>query len=102
MRRLAAFSLNLSLAWLCVSMSRPARARDAVLGPGACTSLLARRVEVQAELDRLDREIASCSSDAGTAVSRDGVPSAARASRRKQMVQLPSGDDIQYECKSGA
>ena len=100
MRRLAVFSLILSLAWLCVSMSRPARAGDTVLEPEACTSLLARRVEVQAELDRLDREIASCSS----AVSRDGVPSAARASRRKQMIgpQLPSGDDVQYKCKSGA
>ena len=104
MRRLAAVSLILSLAWLCVSMSRPARARDAVLEPEACTLLLARRVELQAELDRLDRQIASCYSDAGTVVSRDGVPSAARASRRKQMIgpQLPSGDDIQYACKSGA
>ena len=79
MRRLAAFSLILSLALLCVSMSRPARARDAVLEPEACTLLLARRVELQAELDRLDRQIASCYSDAGTVVSRDGVPSAARA-----------------------
>ena len=104
MRRLAAFiRLILSLAWLCASMSRPARARDAVLESDACTSLLARRVELQAELDRLDRQIAGCSSDAGTAVSQDGVPSAARASRRKQMIgpQLPSGD-FQYECKSGA
>ena len=103
MRRLAVFSLILSLAWLCVSMSRPARAGDTLLEMEACTSARARRVELQAELDRLDRQIAGCSSDAGTVVSRDGVPSAAQAARRKQGIgpQLPSGD-IQYECKSGA
>ena len=96
MRRLAAFSLILSLAWLCVSMSRPARAGDAVLEPEACTSLLARRVELQAELDRLDRQIAGCSSDAGAAVSHYGVPRA-RAARRKQ-----SEDDFQDGCSAGA
>ena len=108
MRRLAAFiRLILSLALLCASMSRPARAGDAVLAVGVCTSARARRVELQAELDRLDREIASCSSDAGAAVSRDGVPGAVRAYRRKQPIgpQLPSGDgsdDFQSECTSGA
>ena len=104
MRRLAAFILILSLAWLCASMSRPARAGDAVLAVGACTSARTRRVELQAELDRLDREIASCSSDAGAAVSRDGVPSVAQAARRKQGIgpQLHSGDDIQTMCTSGA
>jgi hypothetical protein len=96
MRRLAVFSLILSLAWLCVSMSRPARAGDALLEAEACTSARARRVELQAELDRLDRQIAGCSSDAGAAVSHYGVPSA-RAARRKQ-----SEEDFQYECKSGA
>ena len=93
MRRLAVFSLILSLAWLCVSMSRPARAGDTLLEVVACTSARARRVELQAELDR---QIAGCSSDAGAAVSHYGVPSA-RAARRKQ-----SEDDIQYRCKSGA
>ena len=96
MRRLAAFSLILSLALLCVSMSRPARAGDTVLEPEACTSLLARRVEVQAELDRLDQQIAVCSSDAGAAVPRLRVPSA-RAARRKQ-----SEEEIQSECSAGA
>jgi hypothetical protein len=112
MRRLAVFSLILSLAWLCTSMSRPARAGDTVLELEACTSARARRAELQAELDRLDRRIAGCSSDEGAAVSRDGVPSAARASRRKQMIgpQFPYDTvtyllpdyDTQYECKPGA
>jgi len=96
MRRLAVFGLILSLAWLCVSISRPAPAGDAVLEPEACISLLARRVELLAELDRLDRQIAGCSSDAGATVSRGGAPSG-RADRRKQ-----SEDDFQYECNSGA
>ena len=96
MRRLAVFSLILSLAWLCVSMSRPARAGDTLLEVLACTSARARRVELQAELDRLDRQIAGCSSNAGAAVSQYGVPSA-RAARRKQ-----SEEDIQYGCNSGA
>ena len=96
MRRLAVFSLILALAWICVSMSRPARAGDTLLEVEACTSARARRVELQAEIDRLDRLLASCSSDAGAALSRDGVPSA-RAARRKQ-----SEDDIQYGCNSGA
>ena len=98
MRRLAVFSLILSLAWLCVSMSRPARAGDAVLEPEACTSLLARRVELQAELDRLDREIAGCSPEVGAAVSRDGIPSVARATRRRQII----GKDLQEKCNTGA
>ena len=96
MRRLAVFSLILSLAWLCVSMSRPARAGDTLLEVLACTSARARRVELQAELDRLDRQIAVCSSDAGAAVPRLGVPSA-RAARRKQ-----PEDDFQDECSAGA
>ncbi len=96
MRRLAGFSLILSLAWLCVSISRPARASDAVLEPEACTSLLVRRVELQAELDRLDRQIAGCSSGAGATESRGGVPSG-RADRRKQ-----SDEDFQPVCNSGA
>ena len=93
MRRLAGFSLILSLAWLCVSMSRPARAGDTLLEMEACTSARARRVELQAELDR---QLAGCSSDAGAAVPRGGVPSA-RAARRKQ-----SEDDFQDECSAGA
>ena len=96
MRRLAVFSLILSLAWICVSMSRPARAGDTLLEAEACTSVRARRVELQAELDRLDRQIAGCSSDAGATVSRGGVPSG-RADRRKQ-----SEEDIQVACNSGA
>jgi hypothetical protein len=92
MRRLALFSLMLSLAWLCLSISRPARAGDAVLEPEACTSLLARRVELQAELDR---QIAGCSSDSGATVSRGGVPSG-RADRKKQ-----SDEDFQAVCNSG-
>ncbi len=95
MRRLAFFSLILSLAWLCVSMSRPARAGDTLLEMEACTSARARRVELQAELDRLDRQLASCSSDAGAAIQRGGVPSA-RAARRKQ-----SDEDFQDECSAG-
>ena len=96
MRRLAVFSLILSLAWLCVSMSRPARAGDTLLEMEACTWARARRVELQAELDRLDRQLAGCSSDAGAAVPRGGVPSA-RAARRK-----PSEDDFQDGCSAGA
>ena len=96
MRRLAGFSLILSLAWLCVSMSRPARAGDTLLEAEACTSVRARRVELQAELDRLDRQLAGCSPDAGAAVPRGGVPSA-RAARRKQ-----SEEDIQVVCSAGA
>ena len=95
MRRLAVFSLFLSLAWLCVSMSRPARAGDTLLEVEACTSARARRVELQAELDRLDRQISACSSAAAAAVSRGGVPSA-RAARRKQ-----SEDDFQDGCSAG-
>jgi hypothetical protein len=97
MRRLAVFGLILSLAWLCVSMSRPARAGDTLLEVVACTSARARRVELQAEIDRLDRLLASCSSDAGAAVSHYGVPPSARAARRKQ-----SEEDFQKVCKSGA
>ena len=96
MRRLAVFSLILALAWICVSMPRPARAGDALLEAEACTSARARRVELQAELDRLDRQIAGCSSDAGAAVPRLAVPSA-RAARRKQ-----SEEEIQSECSAGA
>ena len=96
MRRLAVFSLFLSLAWLCVSMSRPARAGDTLLEVLACTSARARRVELQAELDRLDRQIAGCSSDAGVTGSRGGVPSG-RADRRQQF-----DEDFQVVCNSGA
>jgi hypothetical protein len=96
MRRLEAFSLMLSLAWLCMSMSLPSRDRNTVLEAEACTSLRARRAELRAELDRLDRQISACSSEVGAAVSRDGIPSG-RAARRKQLVE-----DTQRECNSGA
>jgi hypothetical protein len=96
MSRLAVFSLILSLAWLCVSMSRPARVGDTLLEVVACTSARARRVELLAELDRLDRQLAGCSSNASAAVSHYGAPSA-RAARRKQ-----SEDDFQDGCSAGA
>jgi hypothetical protein len=95
MRRLAVLSLILSLAWLCASMSRPARVGDTLLEVVACTSARARRAELQAELDRLDRQIASCSFNAGAPESHGGVPSAL-AARRKL-----SEEDIQYECSAG-
>ena len=94
MGRREVFSLMLSLAWLCMRISLPSRDGDTVLEAEACTSLRARRVELQAELDRLDREIADCSTEAGAAVSRDGVPSAARATRRRQLI----GKDLQEKC----
>ena len=86
MRRLEVFSVMLSLAWLCVSMSLPSRDGNTVFEAEACTSLRARRAELRAELDRLDREIAGCSPEVSAAVSRDGIPSFARATRRRQII----------------
>ena len=96
MRRLEIFSVMLSLAWLCMSL--PSRDGNTVLEAEACTSLRARRAELRAELDRLDREIAGCSPEVGAAVSRDGIPSVARATRRRQII----GKDLQEKCNTGA